>query len=335
MPSFADDTAEQRPSSDRRQLRVLNLVTNQQSQFYQNQLDTVAEFGVTTETVAVPGDNKTASVKSPGNSTRSLHHYVRFCAPVLRKSLGEFDIVHANNGLTAPAALLQPRLPVVLSLWGSDLMGKYGWVTRLCVDRVEEVIVMSDEMAATLDRRCHVIPHGVDLDVFEPRAQPDARADLGWDPEVKHVLFPYPTQRPVKDYPRARRVVERADAELTVPVRLHTVQGVDHERMSTYMNAADSLLLTSKREGSPNTVKEALACNLPVVATDVGDVRQQLADVQPSAVGTTDAELVTGLVDVLERGERSNGRERARQLGLDRMGRRIRAVYDDVLEGDS
>lgn len=214
-------------------------------------------------------------------------------------------------------------------------MGKYGWVTRMCMDRVDEVIVMSDEMAAELDRRCHVIPHGVDLDVFEPRDQAAARVEVGFEPDAKHVLFPYPPKRPVKDYPRAERIVERVDAELAAPVRLHTVQGVDHDRMSVYMNAADSLLLTSKREGSPNTVKEALACDLPIVATDVGDVRKQLADVTPSAIGTTDAELVAGLIDVLERGERSNGRERARQLGLDQMGRRIRAVYDDLLEGES
>jgi glycosyltransferase involved in cell wall biosynthesis len=98
------------------------------------------------------------------------------------------------------------------------------------------------------------------------------------------------------------------------------------------MNAADVLLVTSRWEGSPNAVKEALACNLPVVATDVGDVRERLAGVSPSYVCQSDADLVTSLVDVLSDPRPSNGRTAANEVSLSRMGDRLQHVYETVLD---
>jgi len=77
--------------------------------------------------------------------------------------------------------------------------------------------------------------------------------------------------------------------------------------MPTLFNAADVLLLTSDREGSPNTVKEAMACNLPVVATDVGDVRSRLDGVANSHVAAIDDDRLADAVEaVLRRGQRSD-----------------------------
>jgi glycosyltransferase involved in cell wall biosynthesis len=323
-----DDT---RTDATARPLDVLNFVTNQEAQFYERQLRTLASFGVSSTTVAVPGKSHSTSVKAGTTGTRSLFDYARFGSRALQHSLGDYDLLHANYGLTVPPAVVQPRLPVVLSLWGSDLLGEYGWVTRRLVPHVDAVIVMSERMADELDRDCHVIPHGVDLETFAPRPQAEARAELGWSESDRHVLFPYPPKREVKDYPRAERVVEATRERFGDSITLQTVSDVSHSQMPTYMNAADVLLLTSKREGSPNTVKEAMACNTPVVATAVGDVPERLDGVTPSAVGRTDPELVDGLVEVLRTGERSNGRDHARDLSLERMGERIRGVYDEVL----
>jgi glycosyltransferase involved in cell wall biosynthesis len=101
--------------------------------------------------------------------------------------------------------------------------------------------------------------------------------------------------------------------------------------MPSYLNAADALLLTSKREGSPNTVKEAMACNVPVVATDVGDVRQRLEGVTGSYVCQTDEELVEALACVLECEEESNGRDTIRDLSVEGMGTEIKRIYETIL----
>ncbi|QZP39701.1 glycosyltransferase [Halobaculum magnesiiphilum] len=309
-------------------MRVLNLVTNERARFFRKQRATLTDLGVEETTLTVPGDH---SYDNGSTNERSAVDYLRFLPQVVRRSFGEFDLVHANYGLTAPHALAQLRLPVVLSLWGTDLMGRYGPITKACARRADEVVVMSDRMAAALDRPCHVIPHGVDLDLFEPMPTDDARAELGWDADADHVLFPYPPARGVKDYPRAERVVDRVRDRLEGEVAFHTVTGEPHERMPVYMNAADVLLLTSRHEGSPNAVKEALACNLPVVSTDVGDVPERLDGVAHSRVARSDAQLVDGVVAALRAGERSDGRAAAEEVSAEETGARLLAVYEEVL----
>lgn len=309
-------------------MRVLNLVTNEQARFFGQQRATLRALGVDETTLTVPGDH---SYDNGATNERSAFDYLKFLPRVVRRSFGGYDIVHANYGLTAPHALAQVRLPVVLSLWGSDLIGEYGWLARACSRLADAVVVMSDRMAEELGQPCHVIPHGVDLDLFEPMPTDDARAELGWDADASHVLFPYPPGRGVKDYPRAERVVERVRDRTDDEVAFHTVSGEPHERMPLYMNAADVLLLTSRHEGSPNAVKEALACNLPVVATDVGDVPERLDGVSHSRVARSDAELVDGVAAAIRSGERSNGRGAAEEVSTEKTGARLLSVYEEVL----
>nr|WP_276250858.1 glycosyltransferase [Halomicroarcula sp. SHR3] len=311
-------------------LRVLNLVTNEQSQFFRAQVAELERRGVEMTTLSVPGENHSQSVDAGTEGSRSVWDYARFYPSVLSQSLGGYDLVHANYGLTAPMAIAQPRLPVVLSLWGSDLMGQYGPVTKRIAPLCDAVVVMSEGMADVYGGDCRVIPHGVDLDMFEPMDRDAAREEVGWPTDERIILFPYPPKREVKNHPRARAIVDRVAARLDLPVSLRTATDIPHERMSYYLNAADALLLTSHREGSPNTVKEALACNLPVVATDVGDVARRLDGVEPSTVSDDNDELVAGLVEILRSGERSNGREHAAEIGVERMGARLLSVYESV-----
>lgn len=306
-------------------MRVLSLVTKRGVGVYEQQVETLREAGVEVDTLVPPGSHGVA-----GRESRSPVDYLRFFPQVFRRSLDGYDLIHANFGLTAPMALAQVRLPVVLSLWGSDLHGEFGWLSRLCARWCDAVVVMSEAMADELDRDCHVVPHGIDFEKFRPEPKADARARLDWDEDARHVLFPYAPDRTIKNFPRAERVVERARERLDSPVRLQTVSGVSHDEIPTYMNAADVLLLTSDAEGSPNTVKEALACNLPVVSTRVGDVPERLDGVRPSAVCDDDADLADALADVLSNPRRSNGREAVRDLRLERTGARLRDVYETV-----
>ncbi len=310
-------------------MHVLNLITSPDVPPYRQQIAAVRRQGIRETTLGVPGRHDATDDDTDG---RSMVDYLRFYPRVLRASFGEYDLVHANYGLTGPAAVAQPNLPVVLSLWGSDLFGTFGPVSKWCARQADAVIVMSEEMADEVPGECYVIPHGVNLDLFRPMPAAAARQAVGWRDDAAHVLFPYPTGRPEKDFPRAKRVVEAASQQVEGDVVLQSLRGTDHTRVPLFMNAADAMLMTSKWEGSPNTVKEAMACNLPVVSTDVGDVRERLDGVEPSHVGETDAALVEGLVDVIRRGKPSNGRPAIAPLGLDTMGERIRAVYESVVD---
>jgi glycosyltransferase involved in cell wall biosynthesis len=303
-------------------MRVLILATHETNEIDQ-QRAALEQRGVSFEQLTVPG-----SVHE--GSGHTLGDYLKFLPQVARRSLASFDLVHANYGLTAPMALAQPRLPVVLSLWGTDLEGPFRPLSRLCARYCEAVVVMSERMADSLGQDCTVIPHGVDLDRFSPMPRAEARRTIGWDPGAHIVLFPYATDRDVKDYPRARRVVDRASARLGEPIDLRTVSGLPHQEIPTYLNAADVLLLTSRREGSPNTVKEALACKTPVVATDVGDVRERAGDVDGSTVSDDDNELVGGVCAALTRTGRPDSRDAAREVRVERTAAAMYDVYRRV-----
>ena len=304
-------------------LDVLNLVPKY-ARFYDQQIDVLESRNVNCTTLVVPG-----GTGSEGSHT--VTDYLRYYPQVLRRSLDDYDLIHANFGLTAPHAVAQPRLPVVISLWGTDIYGRYGPVSRLSAGLADAVIVMSEEMRREIPGDPHVIPHGVNMDMFSPTSQREARRDLGWDLDAHQVFFPYPADREVKNYDLASRVVERVGERMGGAVELQTVWGVPHDRMPVYMNAADSLLLTSKWEGSPNSVKEAMACNLPVVSVDVGDVARRVADDPHSHVCQSEDELVDRLAETLTRGEPSRGREAISDLSLERMGDRILQVYEEVL----
>ncbi|MCI0818026.1 MAG: glycosyltransferase, partial [Chloroflexi bacterium] len=110
------------------------------------------------------------------------------------------------------------------------------------------------------------------------------------------------------------------------------LSGQPHTVVPTYMNAADVLLLTSDAEGSPMVVKEAMACNVPVVSTAVGDVAEVIGGTEGCHITSQDpAEVVEKLKAALAFGRRTNGREAVKRMELDEISRRIVAVYEEAI----
>lgn len=310
-------------------LRVLHLVTAREV-FFNQQIEALEEEGVDCTVCVVPGAEQ---IDGAMGSRRGVKEYLQFF-PKVRRELRheEYDLIHANYGLTAPYAVTQFQLPVVLTLWGSDVVGFDGLVTKACEWRADAVTVRSEEMRELLGRDdAYIVPSGVDLEKFRPIDREVARKRVGWDLEGTHVLFPYSPDYERKNYPLAERVIENVQGKLGTEISLQTISGVPHEEVPYYINAADAVLLTSKHEGSPNTVKEAMACNVPVVSTDVGDVRERLEGVELSRVGTTEIELSDHLVEVVRSGSRTNGREIVRGVSWDQIGERIIAIYSGII----
>lgn len=177
-----------------------------------------------------------------------------------------------------------------------------------------------------------VVPSGVDLQRFRPMAKVAARLRMGWSPEEKVVVFN-------AGFDAIRKRLDLAEAAIRMArqwcgdIRFEVLDGSEtQERMPFYLNAADCLLMTSDREGSPNMVKEAIACNLPVVSVDVGDVKERLANVRPSRiVGRDPVEIGRALADVLQRPERSNGYEVIQDVSSENVAERVMAVYREAV----
>jgi len=306
-------------------MRALQLVTTPRP-FFDQQRRALERVGVECRTVAVH--------RSTAGADRSAAEYLGFLPRTLRRALDRFDVVHANHGLTAPFALAQPTRPVVLTFWGSDLLGDQTPLhravrrsSRLTARLADAVVVPTTDMAARLDVASTVVPFGVDTTRFRPIPRAEARARVGWPADGDVALFAADPARPEKDVARAEAVAERAGAQLKV------VSSVPHRSMPDYLNASDLLLVTSRHESGPMVVKEAAACNVPVVSTDVGFVSEVLDGVANSAVcGDTDG-LVEAVERVLASDRRSDGRSAVSGLDLEAMGRALRRVYDRSLAG--
>lgn len=304
-------------------LRVLQLASSMEP-FFRQQVAALEDHGVECTTLCVPGT-------AGGDQSRDVRNYLDFYRQTLAESRNEYDLVHANYGLIGPVALAQPIRPLVLTLWGSEVMGysrKLDRVTRFAARRSDAVIAPSRAVSSQLDCSHQVIPFGVDLDRFRPIDRRDAREYLGWDQTDRIVLFPYDPDRDVKNYSLARRVVDEA----TVTAQLKTVSDRPHHEMPYVMNACDVVLVTSRRESGPMVVREATACNVPVVSTDVGFVPETLDGVENSYVADSEAELVDCLDAALQSSGRSNGREAVSTIDIEATGTDILSLYTDVLE---
>jgi teichuronic acid biosynthesis glycosyltransferase TuaC len=258
---------------------------------------------------------------------------------------GRYRVVHVHGGEMALTARFLLTRPMIVTYHGDDVLGYRGddgpvpvrskvrsFIVRCQAHLFTATVTQSREMHRRLPRRVRasdtVIPCGVDAAQFHPVDRGDARRQLGWGDRERIVLFaatrPY---EPRKRFDLARAAVGHAEGELG-PVRLAVAENQPPELVPTMMNAADCLLLTSMSEGSPVVVKEALMCNLPVVATDVADVREMLEGVAPSAVCSHDpAELGAALVNVLKAERRSNGRDLRPDLTQANTVRKLLSVY--------
>lgn len=246
--------------------------------------------------------------------------------------LGNFyDIVHSHFGWTnAIPAALQWRVPHVVTLRGSDVMiPKQLRVTRPIVRRAAGVITMSAEMRDVLDEpNVHVIPYGIDLNVYQPKPREEARRELGLPIGKPLILFPYAPTRTRKRYD----LVEAAMKQLPDDVDVVAIVDKSAEQVASYMSACDVLLLTADWEGSPSAVREALACNMPVVSADVGDVRDYLQHAPSCAIVPHEPTAIAdALRPVLAQRPRPHTRPIAAQTGLNAIAERVEKVYEVAL----
>ena len=252
-------------------------------------------------------------------------------------SKNHFDIVHPIYGLSGLTTLFQCRTRVVTSFIGSDMKGRLTSFSRIASFRSDHCIFVEKSMPAKLNRRSDfsIIPFGIDFSVFNIQNKLECRRILGIHPDDKIVLFASKFTNSVKNYPLASRAIE----QLPFPVRvLELGKSFSREELNLMFNASDLLLMTSLSEGSPQVIKEAMACSLPIVSTDVGDVREITGKINGTFICSYEpsdvAEKIALALKFAETTGRTNGRERILQLGLDnkQVARKVMAVYEEVLK---
>jgi len=181
-----------------------------------------------------------------------------------------YDVVHAHFGLTAWPALAARGAAHAVTLHGTDLVHPRSRAITLAALPFQDLVAtVSEPLAAQVPSwAVHgakaILPCGVDLERFEPMPRAEARAALDLSTTGRYLLFPADPRRPEKRHDRARALAADTHAELI------TLGDVEPARVPLYVNAANAVLVPSERESFGLAVLEALACNVPVLATPVG-----------------------------------------------------------------
>jgi len=259
---------------------------------------------------------------------------------------GNYDLIHAQFGQSGLLGLPK-RVPMVVTFRGSDLLGTvnersggylrrsaiHQWFSRIVAAQADEVIVVSPHMKSYLPSsvEAHVIPSGIDFDFFRRTDKAAARKRLGLPADEKLVLFVGRPAAKRKRHELAKQAIETLNKSM--PARLIIAWRVPHTDMPLYMSACDALAFTSMQEGSPNVVKEALACDLPVVSVAVGDVPERLRGLQGCELCSDDRPetIAAALGRVLSNNERIAGRESVKTLDENLTTAKVLSIYESVL----
>ena len=278
------------------------------------------------------------------------------------------DIVHAHFGLSGLLANLQRLVPVVTTYHGSDInvpkilrlsriaMRLSAWNIFVSKRNVEIAFGCSDNNTSRLKKRSTLLPCGINLTDDQLTSREAARNALGIGLDEKIILFAGAFDNKVKDAELAFAALKKTNDYIlkqqhqqldptnnranqlpcaAKEIRLVELKGYSRKQVNLLMCAANALLMTSKTEGSPQVIKEAMACGCPIVSVDVGDVAERTSGVEGCYVvpSREPAAIAEALQQAIAFEGRTNGRERIIEMGLTnkQVAERLMAIYKSLV----
>lgn len=298
---------------------------------------------------AVAGDSSRYTfVHEQGESLRVLGVNIGYFAVVgkgvvgylsnyrrLQMAIKEFnpDLIHAHFGLCGALCVMQSKVPVVITCHNGETLSWYGnIITSLAIQRAAHTICVAQHIYDKLylkPNKYTIKPCGIEI--TEVKDKTIAQQKMNLPKDKINILFG-------GSFTNLRKNVALANAALKIlnrnDINLIEMKGFSREQVTLLYNACDMLLLPTKSEGSPQVLKEAMAYNCPIVATDVADIAYLLDGVSNSYVTSFEpADVADKILRVIESGERTNGRERIMQLQLtnNEVAKTIKTIYESIL----
>jgi glycosyltransferase involved in cell wall biosynthesis len=301
--------------------------TNQQiAPFIQEQADSLKYFGEMVDFFLI--------------KQKGIKGYLQ-ALPKLKARIRDFkpDIIHAHYGLSGLLANLQRKIPVITTFHGSDIndpkvlrWSKWAlWLSAHSIFVSQKTIDIANGR-----KRYSLLPCGIDTNIFYPVGKMEARQELGWDAKATYILFAGSQDNAIKNYSLAKKAVDLIEG-----TKLIELKDYNRNEVNLALNAADVALMTSFSEGSPQFIKEAMACNCPIVSTDVGDVKELIKDTNGCYITTLQ---VNSVVEQLQKSlnfaateGRINGRSRLETTGLTdkQIAARLIEIYKHCVRHES
>ncbi len=249
----------------------------------------------------------------------------------LKKVIKTFSpqIIHAHYGLSGLLANLQRKIPVVTTFHGSDINNKkvLPFSKLAIVLSAYNIFVSQKTIDIAKPKKSFILlPCGVDLDTFYHIEKEEARRILQIESNAHVVLFAGAFENAVKNPDLAKAAIQ-----LLTDVDLKELKGYTRKEVNLLMNAVDLALMTSFTEGSPQFVKEALACGCPVVSVEVGDVKDLIGDVEGCYIAERNAQDIANKIKlVLQQNKRINGKEIVEKFDINEIAKQLSQLYQQI-----
>ena len=290
------------------------------SPFVKEQGDSLEELGLDIDYFLIKGKGITGYLKNYFNLNRLI-------------KTNTYDIIHAHYGLSGLLATFQSHVPVVITFHGSDVnLNRTNFYLSFLASRLSDANIfvhesLSKKLSLYSDK-AEIIPCGVNLNLFKPIDKLASRDKLGLDHNYNYVLFSSSFNNKIKNAALAKLALSNFEN-----IILLEMKGYSREEVHLLMNAVDILIVTSHSETGPLVVKEALACNCPIVSTDVGDVKELANGTKNCYIVEYDAKQIEQRIrDILSSNKKSDGRAAVKHISLEKIATDVYSVYKRVLK---
>jgi len=288
------------------------------SPFIVDQVNALNKSGIETDYFVIKG----RGITGYGKNYRLMKLKIKSFEP---------DIIHAHYGLSGLLAVLQRKVPVVITFHGSDINNSKARVFSKVAHKLSsKSIFVSKSLADQIEsNESIIIPCGVDMDIFFPEDKLMIREELNFHPKKKYILFSSSFTNKVKNYSLAKNALSKLDS---LDIELIELKGFNRKEVAKMMNAVDAVLMTSFSEGSPQFIKEAMACSTPIVSTDVGDVKDIIKNTDGCfIVNDNEEDTSIGIVNALKFDSKTNGRANIQHMNNLIVASNLRALYKSIL----
>jgi teichuronic acid biosynthesis glycosyltransferase TuaC len=253
----------------------------------------------------------------------------------------KYDLIHIHFGLSGLFLLFNSfkNTPKVITLHNGDTDKKSAkflvpFITNQILKKVDKILILNEQHKRFIKGQVHkseILRCGVNIEMFKKLNIENKFRD-----EI-NVLFPGSPKNPMKNYMLFIKVVEKLQLFLDKKVNVHTLGNLNRQEIVLLLNKVDLVLMTSISEGSPQIIKEAMSCEVPIVSTRVGDINELLQGVANCRIidGFNEEDFVKPIVEIIQTSQyKSNSRERLIESGLDSIStaKKLHKLYYNLLD---